>query len=392
MTNPNVQQRWHDLEFYVADSYKVAPRWTVDFGLRFSHMQPPFMADDQMGNFVQSAVNPALGDSSCNGIEYPPGTNPCTALGIPGGSDGPNRQLVPTQFLWFAPRLGVAWDVNGERQDGHPRRHRPLLPARSREPGPGRGHDAAVLRAPRRHPDARLRRVGHRRARPRLRRAPPTRWSRKRPTPTTGSGTSRSRRRSSRNTKMEVAYVGSKGLDLFGQTNLNEVAPANRLAYAQTGNAALRPLNGTASIGDGNLALWQHNRDSIYHSPAGRVRQPLRSRLGARASYTWSKLIANTGVDNADGPGLSYNNAYTDSTQPDLDRARGANDARTRSTRASSWPCRRFEDKWRFVKNVFGDWEFTSIVQAGTGYPITVYVGSVPGLSGNGSEGTGSGS
>ena len=106
-----MQQRWHDLEFYLADSFKLSSRWTVDFGIRFSHMQPPYMANDKMGNYVQSAVNPALGNSSCNGIEYPPGTNPCPALGIPGGSDGPNRQLIPTETLWFAPRLGVASDV-----------------------------------------------------------------------------------------------------------------------------------------------------------------------------------------------------------------------------------------------------------------------------------------
>ena len=39
------------------------------------------------------------------------------------------------------------------------------------------------------------------------------------------------------------------------------------------------------------------------------------------------------------------------------------------------------EDKSGFVKNVLGNWEFTTIVQAGTGYPVTV-TASVPGLSG----------
>src|SRR5258706_7285434 len=112
--NPNVQQRWHDLEFYLADSYKLSPRLTADFGVRLSHMQPPFMKDDRMGNFVPSAVNPALGNSPCNGVEYPPGTNPCPGLGLQGGSNGPNRQLIPTKPLWFAPRLGLAWDVNGD--------------------------------------------------------------------------------------------------------------------------------------------------------------------------------------------------------------------------------------------------------------------------------------
>src|SRR5258708_19881670 len=47
-------------------------------------------------------------------MQSPPRTNPCPALGLQGGSDGPNRQLVPTKLLWVAPRLGLAWDVNGD--------------------------------------------------------------------------------------------------------------------------------------------------------------------------------------------------------------------------------------------------------------------------------------
>ena len=33
-TNPTGFQRWHDLELYASDSWKIRPRVTVDFGLR----------------------------------------------------------------------------------------------------------------------------------------------------------------------------------------------------------------------------------------------------------------------------------------------------------------------------------------------------------------------
>ncbi len=193
-------------------------------------------------------------------------------------------------------------------------------------------------------------------------------------------------------TVLELAYVGSKGLDLFGQTNLNEVIPQNRLAYARTGNAALRPLNGITGIGDGNLALWQHNRNSIYHA----LQTALVSRWGqgsqVQLAYTWAKLLANTGVANADGPGLSGNNAYTDSTQPNLERSRGGNDLTHVFSGSLVLAFPKLQDKGAFVSNVFGDWEFTTIVQASTGYPLTIATGGVPGLSGNGSTPSGTGS
>lgn len=388
IVNPNVQQRWHDIEFYIADSWKVAPRWTLDFGLRFSHMQPPYMDDDRMGNFVESSVNPALGNSSCNGIEYPPGTNPCPALGIPGGSDGPNRQLVPTKFLWYAPRLGVAWDVYGNGKmairAGLGRfyqrdRVSPGLGVGTSPPFSGTASITRTLDSASSVTGAAAPGFG----------APSNALEQEEANSNYWQWNIAVEREVARNTVLELAYVGSKGLDLFGQTNLNEIDPANRLAYAQTGSVALRPLASTA-IGDGTLALWQHNRDSIYHS----LQAAFRARFGRgsvlAAAYTWSKLIANTGVANADGPGLSNNNAYTDSTQPDLDRARGANDV-THSFNANlilALPL--FEDKSSLVKNLFGDWEFTTIVQAATGYPLTVATGNVPGLSGNGgASGTG---
>ena len=391
VTNPNVQQRWHDLEFYVADSYKIAPRWTVDFGMRFSHMQPPYMEDDRMGNFVQSSVNPALGDSSCNGLEYPPGTNPCTALGIPGGSDGPNRQLMPTKFLWFAPRLGVAWDVNGDGK----------MAIRA---GIGRF------------------------------------YQRDRVSPGLGVGTSPPFSGSASVTRTldsAASVTGATAPGYGAASNALEQEEANsnywqwnvaveKEVFAQhQGRSGLRGQQGPRPLradqpergGPGEPSRLrtdrqrgappaerdrQHRRRQPGHVaaqprldlplPAGGLRQPLRAAARCSRPRTPGRSSSsNTGVGNADGPGLSYNNAYIDSTQPDLERARGAND-RTHSFNASlvlGLP--KFEDKGAFVKNVFGDWEFTSIVQAGTGYPITVNVGSVPGLNGNGIQGTGSG-
>jgi hypothetical protein len=388
-TNKSVQQRWKDYEGYIADTYKVSPRVTADFGVRLSHFTQPFIADDQMATFDLSAVNPAFGDSPCNGLLYVPGKNPCPALGLEGGQDGPNRSLQPTKSILFAPRIGVAWDVFGNSKTAI-RGGLGLFYARERlSAGLALGQNppfsgtSAVTRTLASNVDV----TGQ----------PSSSFG----SPSAGivqeAGNSHNwqwnvsvQHEVVRNTVLEVAYVGNKGQDLLGQTNLNEIAPQNRLAYAQTGDVSLRPLNGIAGIGDGNIALTTRDRSSIYHG----LQVALVSHFGngslAQVAYTWSKAISNTGLGNADGPGMSQRNAYTDSTQPGLDRARAAVDRAHVFSGSVVLALPRFEDKSSAVKNFFGDWELSSIVQASSGYPYTIFLGNVPGLSGNGSlAGTG---
>jgi hypothetical protein len=383
-TNKSIQQRWRDLELYVADSYKVTPRVTADFGLRLSHLEPPWAADDAQANFVLSTVNPALGNSPCNGMEYPPGKNPCPALGLEGGSDAPTRGLVPIKFLWVAPRLGVAWNVFGDGKTSI-RGGVGLFYQRERlNPGlvlglnPPISGSAAVTRTL----DSATPVVGE---------AAPEYGAPGNALEMTAGNTHNWQwnvaveREIFRNTLVELAYVGSKGLGLLGQTNLNEVPPQNRLAYAQTGDPALRPLNGITGIGNGDLPLWQHNRDSIYHGLQIAATSRFAHGSVLALAYTWSKLIATGPVDDAGG-GFDWNLAYTDSTQPNLDRARGGTDRTHMFSGSLVLALPKLQDRSRFVRNVLGDWEFTTIVQAGTGYPVTVWA-SVPGL--NGPAGTG---
>ena len=85
---------------FIEDSYKVHPRLTLDYGLRYE----PFIPFDQKGGRhtswspgVQSTVVP----DAPTGILFP-------------GDAGLPSSLTNSDLNNFAPRLGVAWDVSGD--------------------------------------------------------------------------------------------------------------------------------------------------------------------------------------------------------------------------------------------------------------------------------------
>ena len=85
---------------FIEDSYKVHPRLTVNYGLRYE----PFIPFDQKGGRhttwvpgVQSTVVP----DAPKGILFP-------------GDAGLPPRLTKSDLNNFAPRLGVAWDVKGD--------------------------------------------------------------------------------------------------------------------------------------------------------------------------------------------------------------------------------------------------------------------------------------
>jgi hypothetical protein len=385
--NLPVQQRWRNIAFYINDSYRATPNLTIDVGVRAENYTPTWEADNRQANFVLDQVNPALGNATCNGMLYPPGANPCPGLGLQGGGEAENKYLVPTKFAYFAPRLGFAWDIFG---DGKTAIRGGLglfylMERVSKGLGVGQNPPLSGTGSVTRTVGSNAPVIGDPAA---AYGAPGNALEQKAENEHSWQWNISVQQELFPNTVLEVAYVGNRGQDLTGQRNLNEIAVANRVAYGQTGSAVYRPLNGITNIGNGNVALWTHGRTSIYHG----LQTALLSRFGegsvASISYTWSKVIANTGIGNADGPGVSQLNAWTDSTQPELDRARGATDRRHLFTGSLILMLPRFEDKSPFVRNVFGDWQFTGIVQAGTGYPVTV-TASVPGWSGGWGVGSG---
>jgi hypothetical protein len=389
-----VPQRWKDLEFYVQDSWKVLPRVTIDYGVRYSKLFNYYSSDDKTASFDPALFNAALGGDPCNGLVVPPGTNPCSQAGFKGGTTGPNRSLQKEDNGMIAPRVGLAWDVSGTGKTAV-RAGLGLFYLRERLSG---GLAFAT------NPPYAKTQSGTR-----------TLDSNQQPCDgcfSLGAGSPGSGRDPNgvtpnnwqwnvsvqhellRNTTIELGYVGSKGNDLLQlydadqvrRGDLNGNGIQDRLDYARTtpALAAVRPYGN--AFGDRQIIIWGHGGSSTYHS----LQTQLISRFGRgsqfQASYTWSRSKGD--VPLTDSGGISADQSITDLDNRGLDQGRTLAD-RTHIFNASlvlMLPS--LASKTGFVKNVFGDWEVAGIVQASTGSALSVYTGTIPGLNG-GPSGTG---
>jgi hypothetical protein len=382
--------RWRDIEAYAADSWKAHPRLTVDLGARISLFRNPYLDDNQATSFSPTAYDAALGGDPCNGLLYAGDTNPCAALGFRGGQAAPARTLGENPGPLVAPRLGVAWDVSGNGKTALRagfgtfylrERVNSYLNLVSNPPfvaniSGTRTFDNAQT------PEAFGASFGSPQSGRKLETLLPHNYQ----------WNVALEREIFKNSTIEVAYVGNKGSDLLLSRDINQVPLQNRLAFVQaSGNggaqAALRPYPNWG--GDKRITFWDHEGSSIYHS----LQTQFVTRFGQgsqfQASYTWSRFIADQGLDNADG-GLTRDTSVTSSEAPELDRGL-TKTHRTHIFNASlvlALP--KLEEKSSFVKNVFGDWQLGTIVVAESGTALTVYTPSTGGAIGvSGPSGTG---
>jgi hypothetical protein len=139
---------YSNIDFYAQDNWKVTNRMTLDYGLRFSHMQPTYDKELQGATFLldrwDPSKTPMLYEPACVG-----GANPCSGNNrraldprtgglLPAGSAALIGQLVPNTgdpingvvrqgdgiskygYTWpglvIAPRFGMAYDLTGDQQ------------------------------------------------------------------------------------------------------------------------------------------------------------------------------------------------------------------------------------------------------------------------------------
>jgi hypothetical protein len=110
--------RYNQLEFYVQDTWKITPRLTLDYGMRFAWIPPQFDANNQVALFDPAAYNPANAvtiNPSDGSIITADGGNPLNGVKFTNNGQLPaggwnSRGVMPE------PRLGFAYDLLGNHK------------------------------------------------------------------------------------------------------------------------------------------------------------------------------------------------------------------------------------------------------------------------------------
>ncbi len=374
-TNVRAQLRWRDYEFYAGDTWKITPRVTLNYGVRYSLLRNAFQPNNQITNFVPSLYNPLLPASdACNGLIHAPGSNPCGAANTQfgtaytAGGVGPNNSLQPENNHMVAPRVGVAWDIFGNGQSAlrlgggqfyqRERVSRYTLVANAPfavsvsnvpralgAPTPPAGSLAAAA-----SPDG-----GYI-----LSSTRPNSWQ----------WNATVEQTLAKNTVLQLSYVGNRGIHLTSSYDVNAVQPANWLAASFESNyQSLRPF-----ANDGGLQYWTHQGDSYYEALQSLFRTQVKQ-FRFQAAYTWSHAVANILTD--DSSGGSSDADFTVGTDPRLDRGNSATNRPNIFVANGTYFAPKLQGGNFIERGVLGGWEVTGITNADSGNSFTVYQNGV---------------
>lgn len=376
------QIRWRDYEFYFGDTWKMTRTFTFDYGFRWSFIRPEWMADNLWSSFSPSAYNPALGSDACNGILLPQGApNMCQTLGFKGGTYANNRTFVPNNNHLIAPRLGIAWDVFGDQKfvlragagqffardplglaivdnQGNPpfgisapfyhALDGPLVAGVNLFDGGGGSNIAAGG-------------------------VPSTGFDQNTNLSNSWQWNITTESQLWKDAKLEIGWVGLRGIHLQSTQDANEIAPQNRLAYIMRGlnnsgdnRADLYPFG---KLTTGNISMFGHRGDSIYHSLQAMFTTKIHHNSIFQLSYTWSKNIADVPLGYNNGPG-----AYIDTYNTRASRGLANFDRRNVFNASFVYNLPTFDGANGFVKSVLGGWETSTIVQLASGPALTATI------------------
>jgi hypothetical protein len=174
---------------------------------------------------------------------------------------------------------------------------------------------------------------------------------------------------------LEVAYIGSRGLDLPLIFNVNQVPIrsltagqraliAQAVAAGQDTTPILNPLR--PYPGFDSIALSRNSAFSTYHGGQIKLERRFAAGLSVLASYTFSKAIDNS----SDFGSGDASETVLDSTNLSSERAISSFDVAQRFTSAVTYELP-FLRGTGVANTLFGGWQVNAIVTLQTGQPFT---------------------
>ena len=369
------------LEAFLQDTWKVTPRLTLEYGLRYSYFQPWHSEWNDIANFnanyfdqaKKAVVDPITGGivagDRYNGIVLPGSGYSDSAAGRALGATVPGVQALfhnlPAGFVNsyttgtnFSPRLGIAWRATNRTvvrvgvgvfrvreflNNGSLFRNPPNQASANATNGLVDNPGGGGLLLPQN--------IGA--------------VSNEYLYPTSYNYTLSFQRELPMGFLLDVAYVGNTAQNLLRLHNINQL-PLNAIyQYPAINPNGLRPYPGLSAI---NYA--EQSGRSNYNSLQVTINRRFRSGFGLDVAYTFSKVL-----DNVQTPFNAYHFVWAPST---IDR----NQALTFNY---IYEVPLFRNRRGLAANVLGNWQVSGVTAFRSGDPLSV-------LDSNDNAGVGSGS
>jgi hypothetical protein len=376
--------RYLNFEFYVQDDWKLTPRLTLNLGVRYSYFPSPTDSNNTLNNFdpslydptkapaIDAAGNMVAGNNAAtyaNGLIFPTGAACTAAKAIaPLVSCSPFGSVVnPNSNNNWGPRIGVAWDPYGNGRwafragygvffdrtlngiwEQNAFADPPLVQTTTINNNPSSslnlfdnplgGTPGAVPLGPNN-----LTITG---------------------TPTFKVPSYQNFNLSvqhevMRNTVLEVGYVGTKGVHLLGDIDINQPTLANRLANPTADVNAIRPFLGYGVI-KSRAPIFTSNYNSLQLSLNRRFSQG----LTVGVAYTWSRLLTNNPQDRDLATYDTYN----------LRQSYGPSTLNTPNIFVASYvyDLPFYKNRSDFAGYVLGGWQISGITSIQSGQSVSI--------------------
>ncbi len=359
--------RYHDFAFYGQDSWRLSPRFTLNYGLRWEYFGVQHNKDPKKdSNFYFGSGTTLAQEMRSGKVMIAP--------------DSPIGGLWAKDLNNFAPRVGMAWDVFGngktslrggygisyERNFGNvtfnviqnPPNYATInlnpadvggsLPVTTDNYGPLSGSVGSKVLPP-----TTLRAVD-----PNIKAAYAHFWS------------VAAEHELMKNTLVSLQYSASKGVGLYSIQYQN--LPGSGAVYF--GDVASDPLTTKVNPQYGAINLRGAEGFSNYNAAIAEIRSNdfLHSGIQLTFNYTWAHALDNLSNTFSES-GNDFNLGVLDSDNPQLDKGDAEFDTRHRVAFSAVWAVP-FAKNTRGVANrILDGWNFTPILTASSGNPFTVY-------------------